>query len=221
MAVPGGHTARLSGVACTLASRGSRGASRTCRISHLHNSGPPKTGLARRKTLATAKSVLGKNRPRSPAVVLDCGQKIGEILLHHTLAIQVAAVAQTMPLVKKRKLHHDEGPTANLDPHSDSESASSANDLAPLENDANIDSLPSTAGGGSPAPKSFKELGVIDPLCEACEALGYQNPTPIQAAAIPLALQGRDVIGLAETGSGKTAAYALPILQGVYQALWT
>jgi ATP-dependent RNA helicase DDX47/RRP3 len=62
--------------------------------------------------------------------------------------------------------------------------------------------------------KSFKDLGIIDSLCEACEALGYEAPTPIQAEAIPLALQGRDVIGLAETGSGKTAAFALPILQG-------
>lgn len=63
--------------------------------------------------------------------------------------------------------------------------------------------------------KTFKDLGVIDPLCEACVALGYKAPTPIQAEAIPLALQGRDLIGLAETGSGKTAAFSLPILQGM------
>lgn len=65
------------------------------------------------------------------------------------------------------------------------------------------------------APKTFKELGVIDSLCEACEALGYKEPTPIQAESIPLALQGRDLIGLAETGSGKTAAFVLPILQAL------
>ena len=63
-------------------------------------------------------------------------------------------------------------------------------------------------------PKSFQELGIIDSLCDACTALGYKSPTPIQNEAIPLALQGRDLIGLAETGSGKTAAFALPILQG-------
>lgn len=65
------------------------------------------------------------------------------------------------------------------------------------------------------ASKSFRDLGIIDSLCDACAALGYTKPTPIQNEAIPLALQGRDLIGLAETGSGKTAAFALPILQAL------
>lgn len=63
-------------------------------------------------------------------------------------------------------------------------------------------------------PKSFGDLGIIESLCDACKNLGYKSPTPIQSEAIPLALEGRDLIGLAETGSGKTAAFALPILQG-------
>lgn len=70
-----------------------------------------------------------------------------------------------------------------------------------------------------PSATQFCDLGIIEPLCDACSALGYKTPTPIQKQAIPLALQGRDLIGLAETGSGKTAAYALPILQGVYLML--
>ena len=65
------------------------------------------------------------------------------------------------------------------------------------------------------ASKTFKDLGVIESLCDACKALGYKIATPIQAESIPLALGGRDIIGLAETGSGKTAAFALPILQAL------
>ena len=60
---------------------------------------------------------------------------------------------------------------------------------------------------------SWKDLGLIDILCEACEDLKWKAPSKIQREAIPVALQGRDIIGLAETGSGKTGAFALPILQ--------
>lgn len=63
------------------------------------------------------------------------------------------------------------------------------------------------------AQKSFADLGVIDSLCDACTSLDFKTPTAIQSEAIPIALGGRDIIGLAETGSGKTAAFALPILQ--------
>ncbi|PYI14311.1 ATP-dependent rRNA helicase rrp3 [Aspergillus violaceofuscus CBS 115571] len=63
--------------------------------------------------------------------------------------------------------------------------------------------------------ETFQELGVIDSLCEACDSLGFRKPTPIQARCIPIALEGRDLIGLAETGSGKTAAFVLPILQAL------
>ncbi|XP_029364656.1 putative ATP-dependent RNA helicase DDX47 isoform X2 [Echeneis naucrates] len=63
--------------------------------------------------------------------------------------------------------------------------------------------------------KTFKDLGVTEVLCEACDQLGWKSPTKIQIEAIPVALQGKDVIGLAETGSGKTGAFALPILQSL------
>ncbi|XP_074866894.1 putative ATP-dependent RNA helicase DDX47 isoform X2 [Carettochelys insculpta] len=65
--------------------------------------------------------------------------------------------------------------------------------------------------------RSFKDLGVTDVLCEACDQLGWKTPTKIQVEAIPVALQGRDIIGLAETGSGKTGAFALPILQALLE----
>lgn len=63
---------------------------------------------------------------------------------------------------------------------------------------------------------TFKDLGVIDPLLEALEKMDFNQPTEIQVRAIPPALQGRDIIGVAETGSGKTAAFALPILQKLW-----
>ncbi|XP_044478644.1 DEAD-box ATP-dependent RNA helicase 28-like [Mangifera indica] len=60
---------------------------------------------------------------------------------------------------------------------------------------------------------SFMELNLSRPLLRACEVLGYSKPTPIQAAGIPIALTGRDICGSAITGSGKTAAFALPTLE--------
>eukprot|EP00731_Ephydatia_muelleri_P028566 Em0020g210a len=61
------------------------------------------------------------------------------------------------------------------------------------------------------------QQGVCDVLCEACTALKWTAPTKIQREALPLAFEGRDVIGLAETGSGKTGAFALPILQALLE----
>ena len=60
---------------------------------------------------------------------------------------------------------------------------------------------------------SFVSLGLIDPLVRTLSALGYQAPTPVQAQAIPAVLAGRDVMAAAQTGTGKTAGFALPILQ--------
>src|SRR5438105_7940886 len=60
---------------------------------------------------------------------------------------------------------------------------------------------------------TFNELGLIPELLDAVRDAGYTIPTPIQAEAIPLALKGRDIIGLAQTGTGKTAGFTLPIIQ--------
>ena len=58
----------------------------------------------------------------------------------------------------------------------------------------------------------FNELGLSEKVLQAVEASGYTTPTPIQAEAIPYALQGRDVLGIAQTGTGKTAAFTLPMI---------
>ncbi len=60
---------------------------------------------------------------------------------------------------------------------------------------------------------TFADLGLTAPMLKALADAGYQRPTPIQAQAVPLALKGRDIIGLAMTGTGKTAAFVIPIIE--------
>ncbi|MCK4864187.1 MAG: DEAD/DEAH box helicase [Gammaproteobacteria bacterium] len=62
---------------------------------------------------------------------------------------------------------------------------------------------------------SFSELGLSAPVLEAITSIGYETPSPIQAEMIPFVLEGRDVLGQAQTGTGKTAAFALPILSQI------
>jgi ATP-dependent RNA helicase DeaD len=64
-------------------------------------------------------------------------------------------------------------------------------------------------------PLTFAELGLAEPVARAVAELGFETPTPIQARAIPVLLSGKDLIGQAQTGTGKTAAFALPMIQRV------
>ena len=68
---------------------------------------------------------------------------------------------------------------------------------------------------------SFSTLGLSEPLLRAVDACGYDTPTPIQAQAIPPLLAGEDVLGCAQTGTGKTAAFSLPVLQRLARKPWT
>ncbi len=63
--------------------------------------------------------------------------------------------------------------------------------------------------------QSFSELGLIQPVLDTLKEVGYETPSPIQAETIPLLLQGKDVLGQAQTGTGKTAAFALPLLSRI------
>src|SRR6202008_4756262 len=65
----------------------------------------------------------------------------------------------------------------------------------------------------SPSPMSFDALGLTPELLRAVADQGYTEPTPVQREAIPLVLAGRDVLAGAQTGTGKTAAFVLPVLQ--------
>jgi ATP-dependent RNA helicase RhlE len=61
----------------------------------------------------------------------------------------------------------------------------------------------------------FTDLNIIKPILDALQKQGYEKPTPIQEQAIPSILEHRDVLGTAQTGTGKTAAFAIPILQNL------
>ena len=63
---------------------------------------------------------------------------------------------------------------------------------------------------------NFKDLKIIDPILEAIDEKGYKNPTKIQEQAIPIVLKKKDVLGIAQTGTGKTGAFSMPIIQLIY-----
>nr|PVC51225.1 ATP-dependent RNA helicase [Theileria orientalis] len=92
---------------------------------------------------------------------------------------------------------------------------SSINRKAASKNGAGLKEIEETENEADDGKKgvTFEDLGVSPELCRACKQLGWKRPTKIQVEAIPVALQGKDIIGLAETGSGKTAAFTIPILQ--------
>ena len=62
---------------------------------------------------------------------------------------------------------------------------------------------------------TFMELGLIPEIMKAVKDMGFEEPTPIQKVSIPLAMKGKDLIGQAQTGTGKTAAFGVPVLQRI------
>ncbi len=72
-----------------------------------------------------------------------------------------------------------------------------------------------TQSDARPGMTSFRDLGLSEPLIRVLDDIGYEIPTPIQSQAIPLLMNGRDILGHAPTGTGKTAAFALPLLSGI------
>lgn len=65
--------------------------------------------------------------------------------------------------------------------------------------------------------EKFQELNISEVIIRALNEMGFEEPTPIQAESIPVAMAGRDMIGQAQTGTGKTAAYGIPVLEKSWQ----
>ncbi len=79
------------------------------------------------------------------------------------------------------------------------------------------DNAPAVPSAGADPAITFQSFGLAEPILRAVHEMGYREPTPIQAQAIPVVMQGYDVMGAAQTGTGKTAGFALPILQRLLQ----
>lgn len=95
-----------------------------------------------------------------------------------------------------------------------------AADTVAIENEDDVLKLndePSAEPAAEPQKpeNGFETLGLPDQVIEAVKRVGFEQPSPIQAQTIPLLMQGRDVVGLAQTGTGKTAAFALPVLSQI------
>ncbi|CAD7929102.1 unnamed protein product [Amoebophrya sp. A120] len=154
---------------------------------------------------------------------------------------QVADIAPVHLIQEEKQVAADEnGASEDADMESDEEGAAStgdnddidemdADDVVPVEqknqqkggsssstgSSSKVDSNESENAKQDIENATFASLGVCPELCQAVEVLGWKQPTEIQRVSIPPALEGRDIIALAETGSGKTGAFALPIVQAL------
>jgi superfamily II DNA/RNA helicase len=94
----------------------------------------------------------------------------------------------------------------------DAVQAMAAEEAAQIEAEREAHEHDAAAAPAAPPRATFADLGLSEPVLKALEEAGYQHPTPIQEKAIPFVLMGRDVLGVAQTGTGKTAAFTLPML---------
>lgn len=150
---------------------------------------------------ASYSSSVGEEHARRHTTSID--EKISKAIKHRPL-----------PISTEEEEEEEEEDVSEAEPDKQEEYLSEDEEAADSKAD-NVAAKPffSTVDGVSFHANSFMELNLSRPLLRACETLGYKKPTPIQAACIPLALTGRDLCASAITGSGKTAAFALPTLE--------
>jgi ATP-dependent RNA helicase DDX49/DBP8 len=135
------------------------------------------------------------------------------------------------PTKQQVATHTSSSPSSSPSSSSSSSASASESDYSDNDNEDNepTDTTNETITDTTPAiPRTFTELGITNWLVRACNSLGITKPTPVQANCIPPILQGKNVLGAAQTGSGKTAAFLLPVLQrlsedpyGIYALILT
>ncbi|MCC6904450.1 MAG: DEAD/DEAH box helicase, partial [Anaerolineae bacterium] len=152
--------------------------------------------------------------PPRPGVIQPAGDRPGPLLLGRSSDPQHRSIPayegrrQTAPFERPERRR-----PRPVEPRDEPEAAAPEAIQPPVERLVRSVAPRDVPDGGV----SFAELGLIEPLLRAVETEGYTHPTPIQAQAIPGVLEGRDLLGCAQTGTGKTASFALPILQMLAQ----
>ncbi|KAK3266824.1 hypothetical protein CYMTET_24581, partial [Cymbomonas tetramitiformis] len=119
-------------------------------------------------------------------------------------APQMGAPSRSMQRQQKRDLEAVVEPESEEDVDDEEAEGEAAEDEMVVKHDGDTVAFKAS---------TFAELHLSRALLKACQALGYDKPTPIQSAVIPLAMSGRDICGSAKTGSGKTAAFMLPLME--------
>jgi len=114
--------------------------------------------------------------------------------------------------------HEADQPSATSDASQPDTGHTEAEAQEALNRDAQDDSSEAEAPPEEPKKLSFKELPLCDAVQEGLDAMGFEVATPIQALAIPPIIEGRDLIGIAQTGTGKTAAFVLPTMHIIHEA---
>ena len=121
---------------------------------------------------------------------------------------------EAKPKRSRKKAEAEAEPKSLLEIAGEKPSTEAA-DAAPQVAEAEEPAVESAAIEEEETPVTFSDLGLHDALLKSITAVGYEEPTPIQLATIPLLLAGNDVIAQAQTGSGKTAAFGLPIIEAI------